>query len=1223
MQPSALGQGALRFWHVGLIAGIYFVSARMSLSLAIPPGYATAVWPPSGIALAAILLSGRRIWPGIWIGAALVNITVEASLVTAALIATGNTLEAWVGGALIRRYVGVPRRFERGEDVLKFIVLGALSPAIAATLALVPLALGHEMSGAEMLRNWWTWWQGDVTGIVLVTPLILSWSVGDARPWPMEKRVEAACLAFLLLAAAVAIVAVRSPYFAPFSLTFISLPFIIWAAFRFGQREVTGVTTVVSAVAIWYTLVRADLSEPGSTNEVLLMLLTFISMVVATGLTLVSLINERGRAVGHPRSQPGGREPRSPERLLPRGPALPRDAAPPGAVDGAPRVGPAALHSEKASAPLRVVVLEDDPADADLMVRELRAAGYRVEPRRADTRSSYADALDSGPDVVLADYSVAQFGALDALALLQTRKLDIPLIVVTGSLSDEAAAECIKRGAADYLLKDRLARLPGAVERALEQKRLRVDQALAARALRAGERLKDAIIKSALDCVVTIDNRGSIVEFNPAAESTFGFRRADVLGKPMADWIIPPSMRDAHKRGLQRLLASGESRILGKRLELSAIRADGTEFPVELSVSATGSWDAPLFTAYLRDITERRAAEDKIARLNRVHAMLSGVNGLIVRARDRAQLFEQSCRIAVEQGQFGMAWIGTFDAQTLDVTPVAWAGLGANEIAVDSGKGTARSDVPEGQGLLGRAIREKRPVFSNDIRAEISEGGERRAHAIGRGYRSLIVLPLMVDGAVDGVLGLCAVEPDFFNEEELKLLTELAGDISFALEHIAKAERLNYLAYFDALTGLPNRSLYHERLSHRLHLAAQRNAKLTLFLACVKRFRSINESFGRHAGDALLRELAMRLRNAWPDPDNVARLGADVFAAILGDVGSEADVARVVEKSLSEALGSPFMVGREPLTLSMAAGLAMFPADGSDADTLLRNAEAALKNAKETAEPYSFYQPAMNAAVAQNLLLENKLRRALDLRQFVLHYQPKVELATGLLCGLEALIRWNDPDAGVVPPMRFIPLLEQTGLILDVGRWAIHQALDDHRKWTALGLKPPRIAVNVSPIQLRRKDFVTVVSRAVGEFERAGHGLDLEITESLIMTDIESNIAKLLEIRSLGIGIAIDDFGTGYSSLAYLAKLPVNSLKIDRSFIVTMTESPDSMAIVSTIISLAHSLSLKVIAEGVDTEEQRKALRSLGCDQMQGYLFSKPLPAGETTALLEGSDGAR
>jgi EAL domain-containing protein (putative c-di-GMP-specific phosphodiesterase class I) len=257
----------------------------------------------------------------------------------------------------------------------------------------------------------------------------------------------------------------------------------------------------------------------------------------------------------------------------------------------------------------------------------------------------------------------------------------------------------------------------------------------------------------------------------------------------------------------------------------------------------------------------------------------------------------------------------------------------------------------------------------------------------------------------------------------------------------------------------------------------------------------------------------------------------------------------------------------------------------------------------------------MNAAVAETLLLENKLRQALETEQFVLHYQPKVDLLTGALSGFEALIRWNDPETGLVPPLKFIPLLEDTGLILEVGRWAMRKALRDYQEWHEQGLRPPRIAVNVSPIQLRQKDFVSVVREVVAG--SALQGLNLEITESLLMEDTEENIEKLRAIRAMDIDIAIDDFGTGYSSLRYLAKLPVNALKIDRSFIITMADNPDSMSIVSTIISLAHSLNLKVIAEGVESEEQRKFLKLLKCDEIQGYLVSKPVPAENIPSMLE------
>ena len=294
----------------------------------------------------------------------------------------------------------------------------------------------------------------------------------------------------------------------------------------------------------------------------------------------------------------------------------------------------------------------------------------------------------------------------------------------------------------------------------------------------------------------------------------------------------------------------------------------------------------------------------------------------------------------------------------------------------------------------------------------------------------------------------------------------------------------------------------------------------------------------------------------------------------------------------------------------------MLPDDGADAETLLRSAEAALRMAKEAGERHVFHAPEMSEKSIEKLTLETKLRQALKNEEFVLHYQPKVEAETRRIVGVEALIRWQSPELGLVPPGEFIPLMEKTGMILEAGAWALSKAVADHLRWLQLGLKAPRVAVNVSPVQLRKRDFVTMVAEAVKRGP-ATPGIDLEITESLVMEDIEANIQKLTEVRKHGISIAVDDFGTGYSSLAYLAKLPVETLKIDRSFIITMLNNPNTMTLVQTIISLAHSLKLKVVAEGVDSEDQAKILRLLYCDEMQGYLFCRPVPFDQITALLQ------
>jgi len=322
-----------------------------------------------------------------------------------------------------------------------------------------------------------------------------------------------------------------------------------------------------------------------------------------------------------------------------------------------------------------------------------------------------------------------------------------------------------------------------------------------------------------------------------------------------------------------------------------------------------------------------------------------------------------------------------------------------------------------------------------------------------------------------------------------------------------------------------------------------------------------------------------------------------------------------LEQSHRRINEDPYVVVGTEFRISTRAGVALFPSDGEDADTLYRNAEAALKKSS-SGDRYLFYTKQMTERIAEKLSLENKLRRALEEDEFVLYYQPKVDVDTRRMVSAEALIRWRSPELGLVPPLHFIPLLEETGLILQVGAWALRRASLDHRDWAGQGLKAPRIAVNVSPIQLRQHDFVDVLKLAISDGV-APPGIDLEITESLVMEDIQANIGKLASVRGLGVNIAIDDFGTGYSSLGYLAKLPVQSLKIDRSFIIAMVDDPDTMTLVSTIVSLAHSLRLKVVAEGVDSEDQAEALRRLRCDEMQGYLFSRPLPLDALTALLE------
>jgi diguanylate cyclase (GGDEF)-like protein len=512
----------------------------------------------------------------------------------------------------------------------------------------------------------------------------------------------------------------------------------------------------------------------------------------------------------------------------------------------------------------------------------------------------------------------------------------------------------------------------------------------------------------------------------------------------------------------------------------------------------------------------------------------------------------------------------------------------------------------QGNTLAARAISEKAAVISNDVQNDESLiFGKMHAES---GVRSLAVFPLIVSDHPIGVFALYTSKPEFFDAAGLLLLTELAGNVAFAVDHLDRQERLDRLSNYDTLTGLANRRSFLERVAQHMRSAADDGHKMAVFLVDLERFKKLNDSLGRSAGDALLKQVAEWFAQNAENVNLVARLDADHFAVALPKVMFESGVSRVLEKTIAAFMKHEFSLNGAVYRMAAKFGVAVFPDDGSDADTLINNAEAALKKAKASRDRYLFYAQKMMETVAISVGVENRLRRALEREEFVLHYQPKVNIVSGKVTGAEALIRWNDPVSGLTPPGRFIPLLEETGLIHDVGRWALRKAMQDYQRWRNGGLPAVRIAVNVSPLQLRDPNFVAQIEEAVSVAADAAAGLQLEITESVIMQDINHSIGSLLAIRALGVTIAIDDFGTGFSSLSYLAKIPVDTLKIDRSFVVEMTSATGGLTLVSVIINLARALKLNTVAEGVETEEQLRQLRLLGCDEMQGYLFGKPVP---------------
>lgn len=856
---------------------------------------------------------------------------------------------------------------------------------------------------------------------------------------------------------------------------------------------------------------------------------------------------------------------------------------------------------------LKILLVEDSDRDAELVLHALQRSGLTGESRRVQTEPDLRRALrEFRPHIVLSDFAMPGFTGVAALRMVQETDPDLPFIFISGTIGEDVAVQAMKGGATDYVMKTNLIRLGPAVQRELREARVRRGRRLADAALRRAQTMaKLAHIISGPD--------GSFENWSDTLPQLIGLESAQMPGSTR-EWL--DLLHPADRQRFREISIKAAATRAGADVEYRLRGPDNTWIHIRQvmePLEGLPDRDGKLrwFTT-LQDVTERSRAAEKIKRLNRVYAVLSGINGLIVRAPQREELFREACRIAVETGKFRMVWAGVYDREAKLVTPVACHGHEDGFLRLIA---LSQADpVREGRGLVRRAVREKRPVIINDIEHDTTF--RLRKEALARGYRSGAVVPLMLGGEIAGVLALFAGEHDFFDNEEMLLLTELAGDISFALDHIAKAERLDYLAYYDSLTGLANRTLFCERLGEHARTADRSRDKFAVCIFDVERFKTINDSFGRQTGDALLRQIAARMTQITADPARLGRISADGFAIMISGVQSEDDAARRLEHDLRVCFGASFRVEEHELRISAKAGLALFPSDGVDAETLFANAEAAWKKAKETGDRYLFYTQRMTQAVAGNLSLENKLRLALERNEFVLHYQPKVDADTRGIVGVEALIRWQSPELGLVPPMQFIPLMEETGLILEAGAWALRQAVLDHRKWIEQDLPAPHIAVNVSAIQLRQRDFVSVVTDVINR-GMTQQAIDLEITESLLMDDIEGNIEKLRAIRDLGVRIAIDDFGTGHSSLAYLARLPVEALKIDRSFVITMVHDPNAMTLVRTIISLAHSLNLTVVAEGVDSEDQAKILRLLRCEQMQGYLFSKPLPFEAMTVLLQ------
>jgi diguanylate cyclase (GGDEF)-like protein/PAS domain S-box-containing protein len=800
-------------------------------------------------------------------------------------------------------------------------------------------------------------------------------------------------------------------------------------------------------------------------------------------------------------------------------------------------------------------------------------------------------------------------------------------------------------------------------------------------ALKASEARKSAIIEAALDAIITIDGEGRVLEFNSAAEKMFGYSRSDSLGRPMADLIVPASVRDQHRRGLARYLASGEAAILGKTIEMTAMRSDGFEFPIELTVTRLPSEGPPIFTGFIHDVTEQRRVESALKKSEQKLRTLVGNVPVVLFAIDRDGTFTHSEGKGLESLGLGprevvgrsVRDVFADHRDVLDHVRRALAGdahtatVRIGEVAFETRYAPYRDDEGSVGGVIGVAIdvserwRAEQALRASESRYrtlyERNLAGVFRVTMDGwlldcnESFARIFGYPSPADAlrqpALDFYLRPADRNTFLARLRETGSLSnfELAarrrdGSPIWVLENATLVEgpdgigpliegtviditerkraedQVKHLAFHDALTGLPNRLLFNDRLTMALAQAHRSRQKLATIYLDLDRFKVINDSLGHAVGDELLRRVADRLRLCIREEDTIARLGGDEFILLVPRLSSEEDVETVGRKILN-AIRLPFKIDDREFFLTSSIGISVYPADGIDSETLVQNADSAMYRAKERGrDNYQLYSPAMNPGAIDRLSLENRLRQALSNGELVLFYQPVVDLRDGRIRGAEALLRWRHPERGLLNPGEFITLAEISGLITPIGRWVLKSACAQIRAWKAMGHHRLTVSINLSPRQFQQVDLVGEVATALSASEIEAGSLDLEITESSAMENPQLAINTLWELRKLGVGISMDDFGTGYSSLNYLKKFPIDRLKLDQSFVRDVVTKPEDAAIVRAVINMAHTLQLVVVAEGVENEDQLAFLRQQRCDEMQGYLFSPAIEAAEFEKLL-------
>ena len=715
----------------------------------------------------------------------------------------------------------------------------------------------------------------------------------------------------------------------------------------------------------------------------------------------------------------------------------------------------------------------------------------------------------------------------------------------------------------------------------------------------------DAVIDASPLAIIVEDAHGIITSWNQAAERIFGWTELEVIGRE-APAVTADEL--AERIRFRAMIQRGEP-----FTDVEAVRArkDGTRIPVSLSAAALRGADGIFdgLVLLVADISDRKRAELRQNIQNAITALLAD-----------AQSVEEVMPRVIQTLCEGLGWVAGVRRGVLSRDGVpghieAWS-IQVPEIIsfIQNCAPGFDAAAQEHAGLLREVGATGKPVWLSDLAREPAFA--RGAPALAGGLRSALALPIMVGGEFFGIIELYARAVRPRDEEIVQIATEIGSQIGQFIARKQAESHLTFFANHDALTGLPNRAMFNQRLTQALARSQRFNKMVAILFVDLDRFKEINDTLGHDAGDRLLKQLAARLRECLREGDTVGRQGGDEFVVLIEDVDDPSQVTGVVQKII-DTVAQPYVLAGHERHVTASIGISIYPDDGHDQQTLLRNADIAMYRAKEQGRNnFQFYSAQMNLHSFERRALETSLRRAVERKEFLVHYQPKADMRSGRITGVEALVRWRHPDLGIVLPVQFVPLAEETGLIAPIGEWVLRTACADARDWIARGLPPVSVGVNLSALQFARDGLAVMVAQVLRETGLDPRLLEFEITERTLMQNADRAADVLRQLSQLGVRVAIDDFGTGYSSLSSLRRVPIGSVKIDSSFIRGIPDDQDDDAITRGAIAMAHSLKLRVVAEGVETREQYRFLEEHHCDEIQGHYYSQPVDAAALARLL-------